>query len=182
VSEQRQFLIIADEFNEVYSAKDQAYIVAQFHSIGQATSGHVLPILSGSSAVLFNLCYGHINSTVWVKYPSYCSVSLNSQQYTDLHMLPAHGHEQFWSMLKHISQVAKYSHEKHHFFNKHDLQNVMAALNDNCLLMQLYALTGGRFCYLKELVETKDSMVSCLHQWSCWMPESWKHRSMRWVT
>lgn len=67
---------------------------------------------------MFNLCYRHINPTTQAKYPSYHSMSLNSGCYTDLHMQPAHGGEQFMRMLEHISQTAKYSHKKHHLFNK----------------------------------------------------------------
>jgi hypothetical protein len=146
----QRFLIIADEFNKVYSAKGLADIVAQFHLIGQATEGRVSAVLSGSSAALFNLCYGHIDPATQAKYPSYNGVSLNSGRYTDLRMQPARGREQFRRVLEHIQHAAQQGHKEHQFFSQGDLEKVDVALRDERRLMQLYALTGGKFRYLKE--------------------------------
>ncbi|KAL6072361.1 hypothetical protein QOT17_005500 [Balamuthia mandrillaris] len=148
-SEQR-FLIIADEFNKVYSVENLGDVVAHFHSIGMATEGRVSAVLSGSSAALFNLCYAHIDGDTRANYPSYNGVSLNSGRYTDLRMKPARSKEQFQSVLKHILQAAKQGHKDHQFFNERDLTKIEQCLSDERRCMQLYAITGGKFRYLKE--------------------------------
>jgi hypothetical protein len=98
---------------------------------GGASEGVVSAIISGSSVALFDLCFVTPRSESFssARFPSKCSISLNSSRYTALSVAPLDGREDFIATLEHIVKSHKSSPTDLRFFTDDNVGKIKELLS-----------------------------------------------------
>jgi hypothetical protein len=152
------FIIIVDEFDKVYKFPNRVRgmeIIQQFQAIGGGTDGLITAIISGSSAALYDLCFG-LHDVLDNQFPSYTGISLNNGRYTVLRSHPLRRKEQFLEILTHIVENDETDHEDMKFFDSNLVRKIKKIIerSDDEQLEQLYMMSGGKFRNLQQSLKS----------------------------